>query len=1255
MTSPLRWPLLLSPLAPPPVPLDELSHDDATLVINHIPRLRTTQSLHWLKEPAAMWRAAVVDPVTPRGDPLLDDSFRTDRADLDKAVWEMSKGLSGVFATPSPDDVHVWFFSAPAWAPLMWAVFALIADRGNENRVQHAVAAGLPEATLHSARAVVLRVQQLVERALALGDHGAPDALDATLTKPYSVRTVLFPLPGQVVELRPAAAKALASVLLSSNIWSGDTIDRAPLSMLNALTMLSHYDYGTAYKCNIREIEARLTAQEQCKLGPGRAYDMDKRTALMLALTRQMNVTGDRNFRTAVFARALVWNDPAARRFMEAHAAESWTSALWRVAAAVDQLTSVCTSETGRFSLPPITTADLEARVGLMLERFGKHIPIEILLTCMPFTPKPVTMEHTLVGSVSPSEVWRRIVPLSGTTVMPHTVSLEHAETIQQLSHESQVGLSLLQQSAATRLHAAVVYELSPRALEEFSGMLAATRLLAASVYGDRVWNLPGNIVLTDSAAIIEATTARALMLRTMMLRLYGVPDIVAYFPFVTPLIARELCTLHEIPDMAMRTEIAACLCDFIATMMCPTSAPRVGISRGGVMMTDEALHIRLPGPDVSWPIAVCTRFLPAFLGNVTHHRFGRRFRTESPLLYNGYLNTVVGMMRALGDPHCGEWRWPRPVMDIILRYFFLVHMQLIGLIPREGDLPEIYQINRPMIQILAFMYMHHVLIMEDVCNILELSAENSSAHSGGKIVTLSQVMAQGRRAAAGDPDRRQRCVHVSKYRRAPKNALELGTLALFPVHVAGTSRQATVSDELAQLTDAFTDLSRLPRSYPASEYASFQSRSKGSRDSVRCILRAVRHIFETNATVLDLARGIAESAAATDETAVPRAPRKKQPASKKKAKPSDFSSDEEPILAEVPKDSIMREAIPIANDEFGSSATHVSINRKRYKKDPTEVALAAAVGIPDGDDNSSEFIDYDAQDYEDDDDNNYIRECKSKQRRAVLDATRAMGFALSRFVVMAISIAGAEPTLLGDQELPNALVRVILGTSMMSYGQGCKGLSWEHSPRGGHNRVNAVHSTVMDAFHAAYTTAVPYIYEPRPDPMRSKTAAPLLKTTVTSGFTADSLRSLFDLEIAPFAPRVAILAEPRFETMWNCLPGDQSIEDMRDWDFPVASTYTRHDGEKTPMWYPYSPQIGVDPNRVRDVPSPITEIPPGNRDRTREELEREVPYDFRFSLWLWRAMPLANTPYGPDIGIGVDAVVEFGGALASVLRADRT
>lgn len=1305
--APIVYERFFAPRYITPIPVSALSAQDGALCMRGVPSTSSAQS--WLPALTAttahqMWSRTL----TPAGmfdDPLIDDAFsglqQCTTLSLRRALSEMSRALNGVFCIPNAANDGGWQFSNRAFSPLVWSVLTLMVDRGDHVRLRMAVRQGMPESTRHLAAAVVARVHVLIDRALTkVGpEELTMDQLDAQLRTfgfGSNCSTILFPVPGQLVVLRPSAAKALASVLLSCKAWTPETLLHAPLAMLSALAALEAPGVACIYgPRNAAGILAAVRSQARCAIGPpsdqimdGRVHQLEAQTLQLFVMGWNLLLLGHADFPAALAARSMVWSDEVAKYATGNLMNPSTAPSAWRAAAYADFVAAITTARLPRYPVPLALTGDLEHRLRLLRTNYGPGASLELLLSCSPLGIRSKASARTLVPPISPVQVWRRVWRTSFVLTHPVVVDATIDDVQEFMRHQApliqqqSVPLDILRSNAARRVDRVLVYGCGPGVAERFAGAIAAFRLMAIP-YGDTEWNSPNNFVVSSDALLVDAQAARPMMLRSLMARIYGRPDALFHVPFITPIFARELYTLCEMPDHKLRTETASALCDLLASML-RLQPPTKGISSGRTLMTYADINIRLAGQEQPWPLTLCNAFLPLFLGTVTQRYFERSLLVGSPVLYNGYLNTMLAMMRSPLDENAGFWHWPTDVLEVILRYFFLIYMQQQGLIGGLMPVPGIMENNRVLVQALAFLYVHKKMDRADLVRVVMPDDDDNGRGNGADYSLVPR----------GFSKRTYERVHPEKPReftwkhlqRCHEHTMELGTLEQFPMQ--GNS----IYHDLASATAAYAQASTIPTSIAAGAYSSLQFKQtmsetsvRGSRNSVRSILRVVGHTVDTMTPASDLARGMVEVSGTTDDTAsyVPRpkgwvkrgnqcvdknddaaeaekqrdANDKKKKKKKKKDKRSSavvganrhISDDETNTDVNGSGDDVIDDDDPtfdatypihkrVRNGQYNAALLHSSSSSSSSS---SAAAAAAAIDMFSSPEEIAQYrrshgknaLASNKKNAKESPEVIALRERAAKLRSDRAQNLHYIGACLSRFVVIAVTAVAAS----SDDTLPVSFVRAVLGTAYAPYGAGCRGFSWESSAHNARNHLKDIETSVLTVTRNARTVAMPRLYSPPDTP-------PVQPSSITDHV----VNSLFDAEIAPWVSRGAILRNNAdMSLLHNKVPGVNSLANYRQWDVPMSSTMPRGAAGLSSPVYAYSMELEVDRSRVREVARPhATFSESSSRDRGAQDLD--APYDFSMSVWMWRTLPREPTEYRLADATGLETAASVCGVIQS-------
>lgn len=1237
-----------SPDLPLPVPFHQLDDSDRTTFARNVPRPQPGAPDIWLsgvtsKTARSQWTCEL-SPGGSFDDLLLDDAFHgahtSCEPDLRTAVAEMSQALAGLYVVPSATSSE-WNFTNRGMAPLVWCTLALLVDQGNTERVQLAVDAGLPKAYMHVAWALLARTWALLSRARAALGGGDPGRLDAETTKTglvFDCLTMLFPIKQQVLKLRPSATKALASALLALNVWRDDTLSTMSQSMLSALAKLRPESLENAYGTMAPAIRKLCDEQSTCSVGPpstsdmrGRLHELPCGPAAAHLAGRILATVGDTSYAASLAVRGLMWNDPAALRFLYTDRPVHVAPSVWRAAAYADMFSPTCATTNVRYAVPPRMLSDLEARAFKLRAAFGGDIPLDVLLSCSPLGPAARVGSETLMPPLAPSEMWRRLTPAS--VAFPNPVVVDVAENFDaamehrgDMFRQQRIPLGTLCHSVGRPITRALIHGVGESDLEAVAGAFIVFRALGLKM-GDRVWNLPGNFVFSPNAILVEADAARVLMIRALMMRLYVRPRCTQHLPFVTPIIAREMHTLTSVSNDLLRAELASALCDFIVAML-TLRVPTCGISTVRRLMTRGDINIALPGSDQPWAVTLCTMFLPRFLGPVTRENLPREFVCNNPVLYNGYFNTVLAMMRSPLDEDVGFWHWPSGVLDAILRYFFLVYMQTKDLVSDSAPVPSILTNNPVLVQALAFMYLHRKLRPHDVAAAV-VSFNDGVYHHQKERATERKV---ARRVPGDDTGNRYTVVHLKE---AAPNAIESHALSTHPV------TGGSIAADIGAHTAAYADGGTIPKSLAPGDYSTLQfkysaatGKPDGPRKNLRSIPRIIGLLFNEMTTVEDLATGMVEVSSAKEQADahVPRGKGylKRSRQAKEAAAaamdvdaPSDSLTDDAPRHRRVAHGQYKARELnkraeapapaptpPGGHSEAGMFVSEKELDELRAQRIGRGRKKPVAH-------NSASTSDSDS---DSEADMEHHRRRVEKLRRDRINQLRTAGASLSRFVILAITSIAASPT----NTLPKSFVRAVLSTSHVIFGQASHPHNWENSALTASNRIGTLQTSMAVFSDKAGSAALPGVY---PSPAGT-----------SSEWSDLAFNSLFDMELAPFTTRSAIVGHPTrdFYNLHNGVPGIMQLERFKHWDIPVGSVLARGDSDHVSPVYPYSLPFAVTPDFVRDAVRPSTTMPAdGSGDREKAELD--APYDFRLAIWMSRCAQRGVAPaLGPGSGVGL-------------------
>lgn len=1229
---------LVDPLCKPK-PVSELPYDLATLCMNSVPMLphaigalipSRTDGRFWVRE---------LDRTQPLfvADPLLDDAFcgpvcaSVDQLRL--AVAEMCGVCTGTCAAPRTIEGHGlrMVFCGSLVGALMWCIHVLLIDRGDEQRTSLAVRRGMPAVYVDVARAVILRAVALLTRACLF--VSGLDELDARVNalRPHRMFGLPAPMAEQVIVLRPSVAKAFASVLLAANIWTPETTDYMPIAMLSAFDALPFSTLANHLTCDINEFQRRMLPLLQCQLGPPveespllatRVYPLPRATMASVLMSVYMMLRKERSFISTVMVRDRLWNQPiAARAFPRLLNAQTMAAA-YQTAAHLDQCLPLVDTRADRFFFPLAFIAPLTKYVATARSAYGSTVPLDVLLSSVPLGLQGLGTTQLTAPPVTPVELWRRVVPLSllhgypiGGLFSDIRQPADEQQHLDPLIRSNSVLLHLLNQSTELPTTAFLMYVVGPTGLASFAQFVAAVRLMSAVHYGDRAWNRPEQVAISDNALAIDSACARVFAMRALLPRLFGRPNLCVVFPYMTPTLGRELMTLHHIGNPTLRTEMANALCDLIVSLL-RRAPPPVGMGSFGNVMCSEDMKIALGGSrDVPWSLVMCSVFLPRFLGPVTSMFFTRSWLCNSSVLYNGYRNTVLAMMRSPRDPNSGFWRWPAPVMMALLRFFFLVYCRQRGVLhfnlaPGADNLemPAILRDNPTLVQALAFHYMSRVVRRADLADMVTaMKSSRLKARANARIYKRSQ-----------DADTsRDIKFELHDLKRMPEMYIEECVLERFPL------RGMTISEDIRQMLPGFaTAVASSALVFHESDSTTLQMKP-GDRHALTnngMIMRAILRLMEIGSPVEDLATMLvavsssnnadneykASSPSPAERESLPKPVRISRKKQSMTTQPMDGEDDEDHLTASPPPapQPAVR-AMPRPPDFFVSDAD-VQRNKRQRAQSSSSSSSASYDANP---------IDLEAA----------RREALNK-RYDKLEERQNTGKLLSRFIVLALTIAASEMQAHDSSVIiAPELVRAGLCTMSLPYGEGGRAISWESSSTGARNRFDSVSLTMRAIRDSLQSLALPHVHRASDSPPNAAVfgaVAPppfmrFANVPISNEIQWDdvALTSLFDLELSVYVNRTWLTGHaPDWSLLHNSVPTAEQLNGLCGWDIPFRLPAEARADQILPVTYVYTLPLGIGTG-VRDcVGDPMS----------------DVPYCFELSLWNWRALPSYQRPSPP-------------------------
>ena len=1240
--SAVRWDFLLHPTAEKPVCIDDMPPAERAMVLRCTPST-PFKWVPWLKPPSRMWRVPHLAADHPFAPALLDETFAVAQARLDSAVTEMSKCLTGVYAIPYE---KTWAFTHSQWAPLMWAVFVLIADRGSHTRLTEALRNGVDPAVPPAAAAIVLRVHQLVERAMA--SFPAIAALDATVSSSINASTVLFPNTGNLVVLRPAAAKALAAAMLAADIWAGPALARAPPAVIGALRPFGANELFDIYSGCIGDVRQLKEEQNQFQLIPSnqepiyQQIPVPPRMLMMLAMCRFMLSHQDRSFTSALVARALMWAERVAVNRIIDDLEDVHTPNLWRVCSAIDSMSYICTTTHERFTVPHMFAGDLYWRVRLCRQHYPANVPLETMLSCAPMPSMLGANEHVLMPPATMEETWRRMLPLGFTDLRANVVPFADGKLIEKQPDHVKICVALVCESAlAVRRHAAMVYELPDTHMDGFVSMITGLRNMGIWM-GDRCWVDPRNFAISDKCIAIESSVARILSLRTMMLRIYGPSRPILHFPFVSPIMLRELCTLPDIADDDLRAEMATALCDMLACMMRATR-PRKFMAADGMPMMGSTLKIAGKNKaDIPWPEFLCRRFLPAFLGRIYTEYFTRQTLGRSQLLYNGYHNTLFTLIRCPIDNKLGQWRWPKVVAETVLRYFFLIYVEQCGITTTSIAIPELCESNPHLVQALAFIYIQSVIAQSTLVDLVDNGRINSQHRDRKK-----------------HPVKRHYLRPSTAY-MCSEFAIERGVLKKFPIQ--GDNANDDIVARL-KMFDTPESLAFTPGEYGTlvGTRTSLIGKGQWSRTVPRAALMVVRRGVRSTDLASAMVECVHPELAGTRRVEKPNGPkptriRKKKgdvsaPPPAPKPRPgrtmtvdSDMMAEDVPVHQRMPKAKwpSARVAKPVwkINNKSVDDFMPGLVPEKQSKPDAGD-GDSDSDSASDTDEEETEVPDTILPESSEDTETDRAKHIR-RQRE---DAMCEMNTLLSRFVIATVTLEYAQEH--HDPLRMRDFVRGVLGSLAVSDGDGNRSLNWE-------NPLVRVGSWEEDIEKGA--KAVTEEWKKRI--ITGLYAAPLPGVTMSSsGFAPKFYHALTSLELAPFMSRVNAVADcKRMEQVCNFSPDMAGLEALRHFEIPYVSPNERKSDGAPCLIFPHTPMLSMRHDFVGGATGKCTLAPVDASPVARAVLARDAPYDFRFANWMFGALPFtARGASSMRPGFGMETVGNVGGGLYNILKQQPT
>lgn len=1218
-------------------PLSELPPDLTTLCINSVPILPQAIGALIPSRPDGRYWSRELGSLPMFTDSLLDDALSGSVDQLRMAVGEMCGMCSGTFAAPRAIDGHApcMVFCGAMFGALMWCIHVLVIDRGDEQRTSVAVRRGLPVAYVDLARAVILRAFALLTRACQF--VSGLDELDATVDAQRSHRMLGLPAPAkeQMIVFRSSVAKAFASVLLAANIWTAETVEYMPIAMLSAF-------YALPRSTLSEEFQQRMLPLLQCQLGPpveespllsARVYPLPRGTMATMLMSVFMMMRKERSFISTLIVRSQLWKQHMAKRVLAALLTAQQMAAAYQTVAHLEQCLSLVDTRSDRFFLPLPLITPLSKYVATARSAYGPSVPLDILVTSVPLGLPGIGTAQLVAPPVSPVELWRRVVPLSLLHCCPVgglfsdvvDVPDEQLKQLDQLVRNNLYVLYLLHASTEVPTTAFLLYSVGPSGVASFAQYVAAVRLMSAVHYGDRAWNRPEHVAISDHALVIESACARVFAMRALLPRLFGRPNLCLMFPYLTPTLGRELITLHHIGNPTLRTEMANALCDLIVGLM-RRAAPPVGMGSFGTVMCSGDMKIELGGArDVPWSLVMCSVFLPRFLGPVTNRFFTRSWVCNSSVLYNGYRNTVLAMMRSPRDPNSGYWRWPASVMLALLRFFFLVHCRQRGVLhlnlaPGADNLemPVILRDNPTLVQALAFHYMARVLRRQDLAEIVAQMKSLPRPRGSN---------ARCHRRQASSPTSRDVKFDWRILQRMPEMFIERCVLERFPL------RGVTISDDIRQMLSGFSTAPSCSALVFAESDCTTLQMKPGDRHALthhHMIIRAITRLLDTKESGDDLARMLVKVSTSSG-------------ADSERANYDDSSADPKPVRISRNQKSTSQ---PVDNqdgceDPFESSPPPPPQPAVRAMPTPPDFFVLEAEAQRSkrqrASSSSSSSSSYDIDPVEAE----AAHRAQLKRRYDKIEERQQSGKILSRFIVLALTIAASEMSA-GDSSaiISPELVRAGLATMSLPYGEGGRAISWEHSSTGARNRYDSVATTVSTIRESLQSLALLHVHRPLDSPPNAAVfdapaPPPFLRFSSIPinnemKWTDVALMSLFDLELSMYVNRSWLTGyAPDWSLLHNHVPTADQLGGLCGWDIPFRLPAEARTDQIMPITYVYTMPLGIGPGVRECVGTPAS----------------DVPYCFELSLWNWRALPAFRQNPPPDrkarCGDGVCALLD--------------
>lgn len=657
---------------------------------------------------------------------LTDDSINFKRSN--EAIIEMCNALSLQLLICVSN--YTLFFAEPHFVPILWAVLVLLVDNGSECRLS------LSHITLHTnattlAKMIFNRIWAILCRALAV----EPDwnALDAAVPVSFcDFNTGKGPLSR--FALRPCVVYVLSSVLLScGSVWKQVDPDCLPFRVQSAMNVLSSQARKILFGSNEMEIGNHIDST--CRI-----VNRTSKSAfvipehIMMALIVGSNVRDIRNHvACGTGIRMLIYADQLYRdafyallRVASGPERKDMMAAFSRLTYQYDNLRALYTTATSYYPVTVDMYTKLPLYINSLRKRVGKSIPLPLLLTCAPGDPFASDPSST-IPEINLYAIKKSTAPIYAHYQEAQVIAIADmystAETASQ-ALSSKYGAIVHASSLVRGCPSWVRYHFVGGAdnnrdeadAEQFANYIAAVRLIGAIV-GDRTWNAPCNFYVASNQIHIEATSARVFMLRDVMLRVYCDKDApVRQFPYVSPILTRELITLGSITNLAIQGEVAAALCDLIFASIRlepPSSLMVQQTSRQSYIVINS--HGTCP-----WATSVCLNFIHPMFGKLIPNYFGDMLFNQEPI-HMGILSTIEFMVQSPVASDLPVITWPLDVLNAILRYFFVLYMynhQGCGAPKKDdddttGELPCIIEDNMALVQALAFLYIRSVLTSE--------------------------------------------------------------------------------------------------------------------------------------------------------------------------------------------------------------------------------------------------------------------------------------------------------------------------------------------------------------------------------------------------------------------------------------------------------------------------------------------------------------------------------------------------------------